>query len=95
MSSLKCNGFDRQGAPLGEFGLDDFGIDLARRSEVEDLARPVIEHCFDVGELLGRDGGQIGPLGQGGFKPEVQHPRYQWIVALRGRYSVLWTRSAL
>lgn len=49
--------------PLGEFGLHDFGIDLARSSKVEDLARPVIEHGFDVGELLGRDGAQIAAGG--------------------------------
>ena len=63
-SSLKCNGFGSKRVPLGEFGLHDFGIDLARSSKVEDLARPVIEHGFDVGELLGRDGGQVGALGQ-------------------------------
>jgi hypothetical protein len=28
-SSLKCNGFGRECLALGEFGLDDFGIDLA------------------------------------------------------------------
>ncbi len=62
-SSLKCNGFGSDRLSLGELGLDDFGIDLARRSEVEDLARPVIEHGFDVGKLLRGDGGQISALG--------------------------------
>lgn len=43
---------------------DEFGIDLARGSEVEDLAGTVIEHGLDLGEVLEHDSRHVGDLGQ-------------------------------
>ena len=44
--------------------IDELVINLARGSEAEDLSRSIVEHGLDVGEFLGRDGGQVGAFGQ-------------------------------
>ena len=43
--------------------IDELVINLARGSEAEDLSRSIVEHGLDVGEFLGRDGGQVGAFG--------------------------------
>jgi hypothetical protein len=62
VSTVKCNTKMVFLDSFGEGVLDEFGIDLARGSVAQHGAWSVVEHGLDVGEFLGRDGGQIRAL---------------------------------